>query len=1043
MRTTTTRISPPLLFALVCIVAAQSAYAELPYTVTLEKESEGWILRVDGEPLPINGVVWSFTPIGENYNYDLWEQDERYIRRVIDTDARLMKEIGVTAVRLFSTIPPKWVSYLYRRHGIYTIINDLMARYGYSVDGRWYPNTDYSLPRLRELVREDARNTIETFKDVPGVLAFMYGNENNYGLQWKSNEIENLPVGERVQTRAQYLYSLFGEVVDLSKELTDLPVGIINGDTQYLSIIAEEVPNLDIFGINIYRGARAESILFESVAELLDKPILYTEFGADAWNAALQEEDGYNQARFLKSQWREIYEQAYGQGKSQNIIGGIIFQWMDEWWKYGLETDLFIHNTEGTWRQPAYYDGTGGRDNNMNEEWWGIIAQSPEKQDGINRRIPRPAFYTMAEIWKQSLYKVGNSAEIAQHFDAIIIEEQVARADSTAIRHQLGNDLLQLSGSLHLGARGHFSDQIDQIQHDAVDFSYTGITFVNIGVNPAEDFEGEITLRAQLGALDDVFVDSYPYHISAQGEGFDRDRRGRYSGIDRLPLELYSAALRYDDELLRIEGYFHDGITLPGHPDLILEGDFFGIYPETFDIDGMDLNLSKAPFGVEFVGKRGVLQGLTLFIGPEIYHGAPPAAYIKYYRELIDNLYLGLLHYEEFRERYIELQAYDSGDNLRTVAARPELFPERKSSLYLGYTLPDLGPLSLIIEGAALMAGTEDLGREYISSDGTTNAINILDTLSGKGRLTFNFDTTPVFNLVAEYTYAGRVANGRAFIPRAGSQITEGGGANRHEVVASGNVYIGDFLISPKFRWRTPVDGPITNGTLRNPLTSPFYVWGENRGLMQAELLFTYDQTGATWFYEWNNDDREDAEFAISLGALYTIYQDITDPGYSLFNDSVFYGYGAWPTGMPRAENLFRIRGRVVSNFAPQMKIIATIEGGLDQNLGNPDLALEYNASGDIALKLEQFQIGMGLDWNVWGPEDWHYEFGIIIPWQWQFLFAYHFGNFSFIEPENRIGLLLEGRWFEDAREVMPINLLGSTTDRYRLSLTLFYELSY
>ena len=41
-------------------------------------------------------------------------------------------------------IPPKWVEYIYREHGIMSVINPLMGRYGYNVGGKWVPFTDYS-----------------------------------------------------------------------------------------------------------------------------------------------------------------------------------------------------------------------------------------------------------------------------------------------------------------------------------------------------------------------------------------------------------------------------------------------------------------------------------------------------------------------------------------------------------------------------------------------------------------------------------------------------------------------------------------------------------------------------------------------------------------------------------------------------------------------------------------------------------------------------------------------------------------------------------
>lgn len=85
-----------LLVGIVALFAGKTQlFAARPYTVELNKDARnGWELLVDGEQLPVNGVVWSFTPIGENYNYSLWDQDDRFIRKMIDTDGPLLQEMG-------------------------------------------------------------------------------------------------------------------------------------------------------------------------------------------------------------------------------------------------------------------------------------------------------------------------------------------------------------------------------------------------------------------------------------------------------------------------------------------------------------------------------------------------------------------------------------------------------------------------------------------------------------------------------------------------------------------------------------------------------------------------------------------------------------------------------------------------------------------------------------------------------------------------------------------------------------------------------------
>lgn len=104
--------------------------------VTVVYDDKGWKMVVDGKDFFIKGVTWSYTPIGENYSYDLWSKPDEYIKQFLDYEAKLMKEMGINAIRHFGTIPPKWVTYLYKNYGIYTVVNDLVGRYGVMVNGK-------------------------------------------------------------------------------------------------------------------------------------------------------------------------------------------------------------------------------------------------------------------------------------------------------------------------------------------------------------------------------------------------------------------------------------------------------------------------------------------------------------------------------------------------------------------------------------------------------------------------------------------------------------------------------------------------------------------------------------------------------------------------------------------------------------------------------------------------------------------------------------------------------------------------------------------
>ena len=185
------------------MLAAPTALAQVE-KVTAVKDDNGWRIQVDGEDYFIKGMVWSYSPRGQNYTYNLFGQSDDQIRKILDYDFGLMQAAGINTIRSFTMIPPRWVEYIYREYGIRSVINPLMGRYGYNVGGKWIPFTDYSDPLTRETLKRDMADFVERYKNTPGVIMFAFGNESNYGLSWSSFEIENLPEGEQQTAKARY-----------------------------------------------------------------------------------------------------------------------------------------------------------------------------------------------------------------------------------------------------------------------------------------------------------------------------------------------------------------------------------------------------------------------------------------------------------------------------------------------------------------------------------------------------------------------------------------------------------------------------------------------------------------------------------------------------------------------------------------------------------------------------------------------------------------------------------------------------------------------
>jgi beta-galactosidase/beta-glucuronidase len=201
------------------------------------------------------GMNWGYMPIGQNHTYDFWGKPDEVIIKALDAEMRWLKDMHVNVIRQYLGIPPRWITYIYEKYGIYTVINHDMGRYGMRIDDVWVNPVDYSNERFRELVKEQITELVGQYKDTPGLLMWLLGNENNYGLYWKSSEIEDLPEAKQGDARATFLYSLFGEVTDLIHSLDpNHPVSMANGDLGFLEVIKKECPNIDVLGSNVYRG---------------------------------------------------------------------------------------------------------------------------------------------------------------------------------------------------------------------------------------------------------------------------------------------------------------------------------------------------------------------------------------------------------------------------------------------------------------------------------------------------------------------------------------------------------------------------------------------------------------------------------------------------------------------------------------------------------------------------------------------------------------------------------------------------------------------
>ena len=391
--------------------------------VVVEENEDGWRLLVDGEPLMVNGMNWDYFPIGTNFEYSIWNQSPEFIREALDNEMSMLKDMGVNAIRVYTGIPKRWIEYIYDNYGIYTMLNHSFGRYGLTINGDWMANTEYSDPRVQTLLLQEVSVLAEEYKGTRGLLLYLLGNENNYGLFWEGAETENIPMEDRESTiRAGHMYELFNDAAVAMKEIdSNRPIAFANGDLQFMDLITELAPDIDIFGANVYRGTSFTD-LYDRVKNEYGKPVLLTEFGADAYNTKNNQEDQLCQARYNMLNWKEIYEYAAGFGKAENSIGGFTFQFTDGWWKTGQTVELDIHNTEASWANGGYQCDYVEGENNMNEEWFGIVAKGPTNESGFYDLYPRAVYYVLRDVHSFDPYDRGTTLrDLNEHFDNISI----------------------------------------------------------------------------------------------------------------------------------------------------------------------------------------------------------------------------------------------------------------------------------------------------------------------------------------------------------------------------------------------------------------------------------------------------------------------------------------------------------------------------------------------------------------------------------------------------------------------------------------------
>lgn len=984
--------------------------------VSIESDNDQVKLVVNGEDFMVNGMNWDYFPRGTNYSFSIWNQSDDFIKSALDAEMGLLKNMGVNTIRTYTGIQPRWVQYIYENYGIHTILNHSFGRYGLTLDGTWVAVTDYSNPAVKELLMSEITALAEEFKNTPGLLMILLGNENNYGLFWAGAETEDFPdeedqrraVGEN---RGRPMYKLMNEAAIAIKEIDgSRPVAICNGDLLFLDIIAEECQDVDIYGTNMYRGISFGDT-FDRVKNEYGKPVLFTEFGSDAFNAISNKEDQQAQATIMVGQWKEIYANAAGLGKTGNSIGGCTFQFSDGWWKFGQTDNLDIHDNNASWSNGGYpFDYKPGQ-NNMNEEWFGICAKGPNDARGLYDLYPRAAYYALKEVHTVNPYADGiDAAFLNNHFNNIQIMDAMlrARGDKAAMG---GDEKLRISNlraeftSFNTGGdlttTPETANSEETAYPDQLGFDHMQSYFVGVEGKPAPGMRAEVNVNV-LGNVTDNAIDEIFYENRGRPQKVVSKSGDIITINDPNRVQVYNAEFEWNAKNFDLRGFYRTG-----HYHWAYEGDVFNLYPESYYGPNLDIYNGEI-LGAELDAK-GALSGLKAAFGPQLWWGANPAVLLKYSKDLLKWKVTGVYHrdlvtnleYDESGRRVLNENQLTSGVIPAWPTERATLAFERKIGNF-GFTFGGIwggSPLN----GSSFQVHDKELNQVFVDK------IIADDNWGAKAKITYQKGR---LNWYAQSSYMGLVANGGADQTRTftGWKLKDSGSGNMTNVLSGFTYLIGNLQIAPNFLYQKPLISPIPNGftgpgRLRNVIDDPFAVRGGNREMSSGEILFTFDPTPGTWMYEWNNDVVEDAKFAMSAGFVYKHLPTTQDAHIGFLANRQFFAFGQ----SAPAEDLWEAHTRVVSKLSPELGMIGNFYYGNGQANGDSDRTIT-RFGGDVRMIYKNMKMISHVKVNDWGPYDYHRDFNLTFPLQLMFDFSTSLGKQDWFGlPNTQIGI--RGTW--------------------------------
>jgi hypothetical protein len=208
---------------------------------------------------------------------------------------------------------------------------------------------------------------VARYKDHPAILLWSLGSEwsiNRYFDRFSTENAAAVATEHAAQDVKQ---------IDSVHPVASSYGTIVKKPDDVERYVNEVCPTVDVWSLNEYRGP-GFSRLFQEWGSISGKPMFLGEFGIDAYDSVHGREDQTTHALWVQGLWDEIARNLSADDPARIALGGVVFEWNDEWWKSSPRDVQDV----GGWNPPGFPDATAS------EDWWGIatVGREPRQLHG-------------------------------------------------------------------------------------------------------------------------------------------------------------------------------------------------------------------------------------------------------------------------------------------------------------------------------------------------------------------------------------------------------------------------------------------------------------------------------------------------------------------------------------------------------------------------------------------------------------------------------------------------------------------------------------